>query len=133
MDEPLFHCQGVYAPVRSEPGAVKLEYSSTGNNFGFWGVGTPDGYDATGYDQICFWAYAEKPAQNFYLQIRDIRDKEERLLISLEDSNEWTQFCKSLSDFADLGVRLDQVENFNIGFNETTGNATIWVDDFELK
>jgi len=133
LDEPRFDCQGVYAPVRSEPVAVKLEFSQAGENYGFWGIGTPNGFDATMYSKVCFWAYAEKPAQNFYLQVRDTSEVEQRLLISLEKANEWTQFCKDLSEFSDLGVGLDRVENFNLGFNEVLGNVTIWVDDFELK
>jgi hypothetical protein len=133
LDEPRFSCQGVYAPVRSEPVAVKIEFSQAGENFGFWGIGTPNGFDATRYREVCFWAYADKPAQNFYLQVRDKNEVEQRLLVSLENANEWTQFCKYLSDFSDLGIRLDQVENFNLGFNNDSGSATIWVDDFELK
>jgi hypothetical protein len=133
QEEPNFHCEGDYGLARSEPVAVKLEYTSVGKNFGFFGIGTPKGFDASVYGEICFWAYSMKPAQNFFLQVRDTTDVEKKLRISLEPAGEWTQFCTPLSKFADMGVKLNKIENFNLGFNADSGSAAIWVDDFELK
>lgn len=133
LDDPNFRCQGVFDLIFSEPVAVMIDYKNVGDNSGYWGIGIPVGFDASGFRELCFWAYSKNPAQSFYLRAKDTNNSEKRLLISLESSNEWTQSCKPLSDFEKLGVELSQIENFNLGFDKDSGNATIWVDDFELK
>ncbi len=133
LAESRFSCEGVYDIVHSGQLAVRIEYESFGENFGFWGFGTPNGYDASSYNEICFWAYTQKPNQVFRLQIKDTSNKEDGVTIILEGPNRWTQICTDLAKFSDLGIQLTSLENINLGFNKDTDSAEIWVDDFELK
>jgi len=129
----IFLCQGVYDVVYSTPVAVRIEYHSVESLFGFWGIGTPEGFDASGFREICFWAYTEQPNQAFRLKFRDLLGVEKGVRIVVVEAGQWTQICKKLSEFVDQEVQLDRLENINLGFEEMTGSATVWVDDFELK
>ena len=133
VDEPRYDCEAVYDIVHNQPLAVHLKYESAGGNFGWWGIGTPNGYDVTGYDEICFWAYAQQPNQSFRLKMKDTSFKEDGLIIILEQANQWTQICTDLTEFADRGIKLDRLDNVNLGFEQPTGTAEIWVADFEFK
>ncbi|HKZ87208.1 MAG TPA: hypothetical protein VJ793_26580 [Anaerolineae bacterium] len=131
-DDPNFLCQGVYDIFHSEPLAVRIEYKSVDDNR-YWGIGTPDGYDATKFTEICFWAYTQTPNQAFSLDMKDTSPREEGILINIAQAGKWTSFCTPLSRFSDLGVQLNRLENVNLQFKRATNSATVWVDDFEFK
>ena len=131
--ETRFLCQAVYDIVHNGPMAVHIKYESFENNFGWWGVATPNSYNAASYSEICLWAYAYEPNQSFRLKLKDTSRKEDGVIIILEQANQWTQICTDLTKFADLGVKLDRLDNVNLGFEQPTGTAEIWVADFEFK
>lgn len=133
LTEPNFLCEGVYDLTNSAPLAVRIEFKQVGENYGFWGIGTPNGYDARAYSQICFWAYAKMPNQPFYLKLKDTGNREKGVKIIIEAANQWNEVCTPLKKFSDLGIQLDRLENVNLGFNKDNGSAEIWVDDFEFR
>jgi hypothetical protein len=133
VDEPLYACEAVYDIVHTQPMAVHLKYENAGENFGWWGIGTPNGYDASSYSEICFWGFARQPNQAFRLKMKDMTPKENGVIVILEQANQWTQLCIDLTKFAELGIRLDRLENVNLGFEQPTGSAEVWVTDFEFK
>lgn len=133
LTEPRFFCEGVYDIFHSEPLAVRIEYRNVGTNFGFWGIGTPNGYAATSYSEICLWAFAQKPNQSFRLKMRDTSKVEKGVILVIEEANQWKQICTDLVEFSGQGVHLDRLENVNLGFEQATSSAEVWVDDFEFK
>jgi hypothetical protein len=133
VEEPLYACEAVYDLVHSQPLAVHLKYENAGANFGWWGIGTPNGYDATSFREICFWAYAHQPNQAFRLKMKDMASKEDGIILLLEPANQWTELCTDLAKFADLGIKVDRLMNVNLGFEQPTGSAEVWVADFEFK
>jgi len=133
VDEPKYACEAVYDIVHNQPLAVHIKYENTGRNFGYWGIATPKGSDAKSYSEICFWVYAQQPNQSFRLKMKDTSLKENGVIIILEEVNQWTQICTDLTEFSDLGIQLDRLENINLGFEQRTGSAEIWVADFEFK
>ncbi|HLF27525.1 MAG TPA: hypothetical protein VJG32_14420 [Anaerolineae bacterium] len=135
LGDPRFLCFGVYDIVHTGPLAVKVTYQSDVNegNFGFWGIGTPHGYDASALQAICFWAYTEQPNQTVRLQLRDTTDVEKGLFVNIPQAGAWQRFCTALTEFAEQGVNLNILENVSLGFNKDTQSSTVWVDDFEFE
>jgi hypothetical protein len=133
LDDPNFQCHAVYDRFHTAPMAVKLDYRNAGKNYGFWGIATPNGYDASRFSKLCFWAYAERPNQAFRLKMRDLSDVEKGVALNVELAQEWSQLCTELVKISEQGVRLDRLKNVNLGFEQTSGTAIVWVDDFELK
>lgn len=128
-----FLCQAVYDIVHT-PGkmAVHINYKNVGTNFGWWGIATPNGYDASQHRQVCFWAYAQEPNQSVRVKMKDTTKKEEGVIVTIEHTNEWEQICTDISTFKDKGILVDQMDNINLGFEQPTGSAQIWVADFEF-
>jgi hypothetical protein len=133
VDEPLYACEAVYDIVHTQPLAVHLKYENAGENFGWWGIGVLNGYDASAYSKICFWGFAGQPNQAFRLKMKDTTPKENGVIVILEQANQWTQLCTDLTKFVELGIRIDRLENLNLGFEQPTGSAEVWVADFEFK
>ena len=129
----VFQCQGVYDISLSPPVSIRVEYHSNVGKFGYWGIGTPNGYDASQFHEICFWAYVEQPDQAFKLKFRDRDGVEKGVQIIVEPTMQWTQICTDLNRFSDQGVQLNRLENINLGFEQSTSSTTVWVDDFELR
>ena len=117
---------------RVEPPIVN-EILAQPDTSGWWGIGTPTGYDAASYGQICFWAYAQQPNQAFRLKMKDTAGKENGVVTNLEPANQWTEICTDLNKFTDLGIKLNSLENINLGFEQPTGSAEIWVADFKFR
>lgn len=130
--EAIFLCQGVRDVVHSPPVAVRIEYHVAEGKYGFFGIGTLNGYDASQFQQICFWAYAEQPDQAFRLKMRDSSGVEQGGSVTVPEVGEWTQVCEDLATFTALGVDVSRLDNINLGFEGANGSATVWVDDFEL-
>ena len=136
LDKNYFSCTGVYDIVHSAPMSVHIKYEKIGSNFGWWGIGVKtgfDGFDITSYNQICFWAYAQKPDQAFRLKVKEPGKSDKGVIVVVEQPNQWQQICRDLTELSDLGVRLDRLENVNLGFEADIGSAEVWVDDFEFK
>ena len=143
LSPDVFQCQGDRDRFRSEPLAVKIEYHATSGVIGWFGIATPKdtnaekGYDVdkAGFTKICFWVYTEQPDQAFYLRMKDRHGLERQVepSINIKLPDDWREVCTSLSRFSDMGVDLSQMENVNLGFTESAGSATIWVDDFEFR
>ena len=130
----MFLCEGVRDIVHSDPVAVRIEYHIVRDTdgFGYFGIGTLGGYDATRFNQICLWAYATQPDQAFRLKVKDTRERERGVDVTVRGINEWSQICVDLDNFSNQGVDLSQLDNINLSFEEANGSATVWVDDFEL-
>lgn len=130
--EAIFLCQGVHDVVHSPPVAVHIEYNMEEGKYGFFGIGTLNGYDASQFQQICFWAYTERPDQAFRLKMRDMSGTEQGGSVTVPVAGEWTQVCENMDTFTALGVDVSRLDNINLGFEEANGSARVWVDDFEL-
>jgi hypothetical protein len=120
----------VFDIFHSEPLAVRLEYHEAPNQGAWWGIATKT-YDVTQFSQLCFWIYARDPFQVFQLRLKDTRFIEKGVDITIEQTEKWTQSCTKLDEFSP-GVLLDRLESINLSFDARTGNATVWVDDFEF-
>jgi hypothetical protein len=134
--EPNFLCKAVYDRVHTPGGiAVHLKYDNVGANFGWWGIAIkdPDSYDASQYRQVCFWVFAEQPNQAFRVKMKDKAKKEAGDVVTTEVTGQWDQICTNISDFADAGIQVDRMDNINLGFEQPSGSAEIWVADFEFK
>ena len=130
----VFRCDGVGDRFRSSPYAVRIEYKASPGKFGWFGIGTLGGYGVpSNASQICLWAYAEQPVQVFRIKFKDTSNRERGVDVTVPETNEWVQICVDLKKISDLGVNLSRLDNINLGFEETNGSATVWVDDFELK
>lgn len=131
----VFRCAGVYDVVHSEPLTVRIEYHiirGTGK-YGFWGIGTLNGYDASQFSEICLWAFSVQPDRAFRLKLKDTQSVEQGVDIIVKDANQWTQYCVDLSEFSQQGVDLSRLDNVNLGFEEANGSITVWVDDFTFE
>jgi hypothetical protein len=113
--------------------AIHIKFESYQENFGWWGIATPNGYDAASYDQICLWAYAEEPFQSFRFKMKDTAGHEEGPIITLEQTNEWEEVCVDITEFAELGINVASLDNINLGFETPTGSAEIWLADFKFN
>ncbi len=133
LEESGYVCEAVYDVVHTQSLAIHIAYENIGENVGWWGIGTPTGYDAASYGQICFWAYAQQPNQAFRLKMKDTAGKENGVVTILEPANQWAEICTDLNKFAELGIKLNSLENINLGFEQPTGSAEIWVADFEFR
>jgi hypothetical protein len=141
VTETNFLCEAVSDIVHNEPLAVHIKYELTYNennepNVGWWGIATPNGYDASEHSQICFWAYAEQPYQSFRLKMKDTSGRSENekwVDIILDEANKWKEICTEVTRFSDQGINVESLENVNLGFQEPTGSAEIWVADFEFR
>ena len=132
--DPNILCQAVYDVVHTLGSmAVHFRYENVGPNFGWWGVATPNGYDASQHRQLCFWAYTQTPNQSFRFKVKDTTGAEKGIVTTIEKSNEWQEVCANISEFAALGLQMDKMDNVNLGFEQPTGSAEIWVADFEFK
>lgn len=128
----IFLCQGVADRVHSPPRAVRIEYHAQPTRYGYFGIGTPEGFDATGFSQVCFYAFAEQPDQVVRLKMKDTSGVEDGVDLTIPSVNRWTQVCHDLQAFSALGIDLSHLENVNLGFEAANGSTTIWVDDFEF-
>lgn len=137
VEEVLEVCEGVYAPVRSGQLAVHLMAKRVDNHYAFWGFGNLSGTDVTEFSEVCFWAYTESPNQTFWLQMKSADMPEdaaaERVQVFVAQPGDWTQICTPLTDFSNQDVDLTQLRDISLGFDSTSQNAEIWVDDFELR
>jgi len=136
LEETKFSCEGVYDIVHSAPLAVHIKFTRAGKNFGFWGIGVKkgfDGFDVSGYSEVCFWAYTIKPDQSFRLKLRELGTTDKGIVVTVDTANQWQEICTDLNEFADMGVKLDNLENVNLGFESDIDSTEVWVDDFELK
>lgn len=137
VEEVLEVCEGVYAPVRGGQLAVHLMAKRVDNHYAFWGFGNLSGTDVTEFSEVCFWAYTESPNQTFWLQMKSADMPEdaaaERVQVFVAQPGDWTQICTPLTDFSNQDVDLTQLRDISLGFDSTSQNAEIWVDDFELR
>ncbi len=131
--DPNILCQAVYDIVHNARLAVHVKFENVGTNFGWWGIATPDGYDASPYNQLCFWAYAQQPNQSFRVKMKDTTGQEKGVSVTIQVTNQWNQVCTDISEFSDRGIQVDMMDNINLGFEQPTGSAEIWVADFEFK
>jgi hypothetical protein len=133
VTEPEFSCEAVYDLVRSGPIAIHIKYENAGNNYGFWGFATPNGYDTSKHRQLCFWAYAKQPSQSFRVKMKDTTRQESGVITTIDIANRWKEICTDISAFAEQGIHVDKMENVNLGFEKPTGSAEVWVADFEFR
>jgi hypothetical protein len=132
--ETRFLCQAVYDRVHDDGQmSVHIKFESFQENFGWWGIATPNGYNAALFSEICLWAYVQEPNQSFRLKMKDTAKKEKGIIIILEITNEWEEVCVELTKFVELGVKVTSLDNVNLGFETPTGGAEIWIADLEFK
>jgi hypothetical protein len=134
--EPNLLCEAVYDRVHTPGGmAVHIKYENVGTNFAWWGIAIkdPDSYDASQHSRLCFWVYAEQPNQAFRVKMKDKTRKEAGDVVTTELTGQWDEICTNISDFADAGIQVDRMDNVNLGFEQPSGSAEIWIADFEFK
>jgi hypothetical protein len=127
-----FRCEVVSDLVHNAPAAVHIKYDKVADNSGWWGIATPNGYDASQHNQFCFWVYAKQPA-SFRVKMKDTSLKEAGDVVTIETANEWKQICTEITRFEELGVNTQQMDNVNLGFEAPWDSAEIWVADLEFK
>lgn len=133
-----FHCEVVSNPD-TDPNSdhkpsqtVHVTYEKVADNSGWWGIATPNGYDASKHNEFCFWVYAKEPA-SFRVKMKDTSLKEEGYVVTIETANEWKQICTDITRFEEMGVNTQQMDNVNLGFESPWGSAEVWVTDLEFK
>lgn len=129
-DNAKFECEGVYALSNETPPAVRIDYKAISGTFAFFGIGISDGFDVTEFSEICVWVYAEESGQRFDLKLEDANGGN-GVLINTTKTTEWDEHCVSLDGYP--GVDLSDIKVITLSFNDSFGDAAIWVDDFELK
>lgn len=129
-DNAKFECEGVYALSNETPPAVRIDYKAISGTFAFFGIGISDGFDVTDFSEICVWVYAEESGQQFDLKLEDANGGN-GVLINTTKTTEWDEHCVSLDGYP--GVDLSDIKVITLSFNDSFGDTTIWVDDFELK
>jgi hypothetical protein len=128
-----FHCEVVSDLVHDLPMAVHIKYAKVTDNNGWWGVATPNGYNASKYSQLCFWAYTNQPFQSFRVKMKDTSGMENGVPVTIKTANKWEPICTDVSKFKELGINTEKMDNINLGFEAPLGSAEIWVADFEFK
>ena len=126
-----FECEGVYDLFNTMPPAVRINYEAVADSFAFFGISIPEGFDVSGFSEICVWVYAEVLEQQFDLKLEDI-NVGEGVEISTTETNEWAQHCVSLLE-GYPNVDLSSISVITLSFNDSFGSARVWIDDFELK
>jgi hypothetical protein len=126
-------CEAVTDPVHEGALAVHFRYTRVGENSGWVGVATPNGYDASQHEQLCFWAYAKQERQTFRFKMRDTSRNEKGFVTTISKINDWEEICRDVSEFAGLGINVQQMDNVNLGFEAPLGSAEIWIADFEFR
>lgn len=134
-----FHCEVVPNPdpnsAHKPSQTVHITYEKVTDNDGWWGIATPNGYDASQHKQFCFWAYAKQPA-SFRVKMKDRstpEKKEAGPAVTINTTDVWEQICTDISAFEDLGINTQQMDNVNLGFEAPLGSAEIWVADLEFR
>ncbi|HEY3473878.1 MAG TPA: hypothetical protein VGK56_04665, partial [Anaerolineales bacterium] len=126
-------CEGVTDIVHDGALAVHYRYTRVDKNAGWFGIATPNGYDASQHDQLCFWAYARQPRQTFRVKMKDTSLNEAGVVTTISKVNEWEEICTDISEFAALGINVEQMDNVNLGFEDPLGSAEIWIADFTFR
>ena len=126
-------CEAVTDLVHEGPLAVHFRYTKVDKNVGWFGIATPNGYDASQHEQVCFWAYAKQPRQTFRFKMKDTSKNEDGFETAISKVNEWEEICRDISEFAALGINVEQMDNVNLGFEDPLGSAEIWIADFEFR
>jgi len=135
VGEPRLLCQAVYDIVHDRTMAVHIKFESYQANYAWWGVAFAkmNPYNAASHSQICFWAYAKEQNQSFKLKMKDTAGHEKGVVITIDKPSEWQEVCTDVTEFVKLGIKVDSLENFNLGFETPTGSAEVWVADFEFR
>ena len=131
-DAQHIFCEAVSDPTHRGSIAVHFRYEKVDKNSGWFGIATPNGYDASVHKQLCFWAYAKQPRQTFRVKMKDTSRKEDGPIVTIGVVNEWEQICTDISKFRELGINVAQMDNVNLGFEDPLGSAEIWIADFEF-
>jgi hypothetical protein len=126
-------CEAVTDLVHDGPLAIHYRYTKVDKNSGWFGIATPNGYDASQHEQLCFWAYAMQPRQTFRVKMKDTSLKEAGVVTTISRVNEWEEICTDISEFSALGINVQQMDNINLGFEDPLGSAEIWIADFEFR
>ena len=82
---------------------------------------------------LCFWAYAKQERQTFRFKMKDTSRNEEGFATTVSKVNDWEEICRDVSEFADLGINVQQMDNVNLGFEAPLGSAEVWIADFEFR
>lgn len=133
VTETRFLCEAVYDIVHDSSMAIHIKYENVGQNFGWWGVATPNGYNAGIHKKLCFWAYTQAPNQSFRFKMKDTARREKGIDTTIETPNQWQEVCADIGEFAALGIQVEKMDNVNLGFEAPYGSAEVWVADFEFK
>ena len=124
-------CNGVYDLSHTEPLAVQIEYTAVDGSFAYFSIGFPEGHDISDFSEICVWVYAEESDQKFDLKIEDEIIKDRGSLITTTITNDWQEHCVGLDGYP--GVNLEKITGITLSMNDSSGDAFIWVDDFEFR
>jgi hypothetical protein len=118
--------------VYSGPIALKIVFQAAPPNFGGWGIAGLPSYDVTGFQRVSFYLKGTAIGQTFEFKMKDM-DKVEDTKLVIVNSIEWTPISFTLTRDNFPNVNFTRLENINLGFNNSHGNATIYVDDFTFE
>lgn len=126
--------QGEYssAEFHSAPVSIKLSFNAEEPGFGGWGIGNLPGYDASGFERVSFYVKGTATGQTFEFKLKDTQTREDAVMVTV-DQLDWTKVTFDLDTDIFPTVDLASLENVNIGFNDSFGSSTIYVDDLAFE
>jgi hypothetical protein len=126
--------QGEYssAEFHSAPVSIKLSFNADEPGFGGWGIGNLPGYDASGFERVSFYVKGTATGQTFEFKLKDTQTREDTVLVTV-DQLDWTKVTFDLNTDNFPTVDFSSLENVNLGFNDSFGSSTIYVDDLAFE
>ena len=135
-----FVCEGVRDLVYNATLSVHLSFEDrdSSTQYGYFGIGGFHGFDVSSYDKFCFQAYAKEPQQHFWVNLKDVpspKGFDTRIHVEVPATFSWVEICVKLEEYRDRNEELDlsQLENVNLGFDNRTGTAEVWISSFEFR
>lgn len=112
---------------------VGMKYNIVRGGWAGWGIMLKK-LNVSSYEFLSFYIKGEKGNEKFDFGLKDTKNKELKLSSSkyFDVTPTWQKVKISLSEFDNV-VDLTSLENFNIGFNETSGKGTIFIDDIQFE
>ena len=136
----VFICEGVRDLVHNATVSVHLSYEDGGvsTQYGYFGISGFNGFDVSAYNEFCLQAYAKEPRQGFWVNLKDVSSPpgfDTRIPVVVPATFSWMEICVELQEYRDRneGLDLSQLENVNLGFDNRTGTAEVWISGFEFR
>lgn len=116
----------------SAPISIKITYDAAHSSYGGWGIGGLPGYDASDFGRVSFYLRGTAIGQTFEFKLKDTALREDTVVVTVE-TLDWTEVTFALNADNFPTVEFASLENTNLGFNDSFGSTTIYVDDFTFE